>query len=80
MEDITPSTGNTNKASAIQRRMSIYSQGTPETPTFKDQSFFVSDSKNNQWLSSMVCSILFEVTETEAKEKGRIGNGYFFYP
>ncbi|XP_070603490.1 rho family-interacting cell polarization regulator 2 isoform X2 [Erythrolamprus reginae] len=40
VEDITPSTGNTNKASAIQRRMSIYSQGTPETPTFKDQSFF----------------------------------------
>ncbi|XP_039181420.1 rho family-interacting cell polarization regulator 2 isoform X4 [Crotalus tigris] len=41
VEDITPSTGNTNKASAIQRRMSIYSQGTPETPTFKDQSFFL---------------------------------------
>ncbi|KAG8133380.1 hypothetical protein E2320_011174 [Naja naja] len=40
VEDITPSTGNTNKASAIQRRMSIYSQGTPETPIFKDQSFF----------------------------------------
>ncbi|XP_032078141.1 LOW QUALITY PROTEIN: rho family-interacting cell polarization regulator 2 [Thamnophis elegans] len=40
VEDITPSTGNTSKASAIQRRMSIYSQGTPETPTFKDQSFF----------------------------------------
>ncbi|KAM3840411.1 rho family-interacting cell polarization regulator 2 isoform 1-T1 [Vipera latastei] len=41
VEDITPSTGNTNKVSAIQRRMSIYSQGTPETPTFKDQSFFL---------------------------------------
>uniref|UniRef100_A0A8C5SYR8 Rho family-interacting cell polarization regulator 2 n=1 Tax=Laticauda laticaudata TaxID=8630 RepID=A0A8C5SYR8_LATLA len=40
VEDITPSTGNTNKTSAIQRRISIYSQGTPETPIFKDQSFF----------------------------------------
>ncbi|XP_068093091.1 rho family-interacting cell polarization regulator 2 isoform X2 [Hyperolius riggenbachi] len=39
-EDLTPSTGNVNKASAIQRRVSIYSQGTPETPTFKDHSFF----------------------------------------
>ncbi|XP_061449639.1 rho family-interacting cell polarization regulator 2 isoform X2 [Rhineura floridana] len=40
VEDLTPSTGNTNKASALQRRMSMYSQGTPETPTFKDRSFF----------------------------------------
>ncbi|KAM6453539.1 rho family-interacting cell polarization regulator 2 isoform 2-T2 [Liasis olivaceus] len=40
VEDITPSTGNTNRASALQRRMSIYSQGTPETPTFKEHSFF----------------------------------------
>ncbi|XP_053570782.1 rho family-interacting cell polarization regulator 2 isoform X1 [Bombina bombina] len=39
-EDLTPSTGNINKASAVQRRVSIYSQGTPETPTFKDHSFF----------------------------------------
>ncbi|XP_069814015.1 rho family-interacting cell polarization regulator 2 isoform X1 [Dendropsophus ebraccatus] len=39
-EDLTPSTGNINKAAAIQRRVSIYSQGTPETPTFKDHSFF----------------------------------------
>ncbi|PIO37414.1 hypothetical protein AB205_0045570, partial [Aquarana catesbeiana] len=39
-EDLTPSTGNVNKASAVQRRVSIYSQGTPETPTFKDHSFF----------------------------------------
>ncbi|XP_053102252.1 rho family-interacting cell polarization regulator 2 isoform X1 [Hemicordylus capensis] len=39
VEDITPSTGSTNKA-ALQRRMSMYSQGTPETPTFKDHSFF----------------------------------------
>ncbi|XP_075069264.1 rho family-interacting cell polarization regulator 2 isoform X2 [Mixophyes fleayi] len=39
-EDLTPSTGNVNKASAVQRRFSIYSQGTPETPTFKDHSFF----------------------------------------
>ncbi|KAM8967759.1 LOW QUALITY PROTEIN: rho family-interacting cell polarization regulator 2 [Pelodytes ibericus] len=39
-EDLTPSTGNINKASALQRRVSIYSQGTPETPTFKEHSFF----------------------------------------
>ncbi|XP_040209748.1 rho family-interacting cell polarization regulator 2 isoform X4 [Rana temporaria] len=39
-EDLTPSTGNVNKASVVQRRVSIYSQGTPETPTFKDHSFF----------------------------------------
>ncbi|XP_019399994.1 PREDICTED: protein FAM65B isoform X1 [Crocodylus porosus] len=40
VEDLTPSTGNVNKASALQRRMSMYSQGTPETPVFKDRSFF----------------------------------------
>ncbi|XP_028593388.2 rho family-interacting cell polarization regulator 2 isoform X1 [Podarcis muralis] len=40
VEDLTPSAGNTNKATALQRRVSIYSQGTPETPTFKDHSFF----------------------------------------
>ncbi|XP_055562156.1 rho family-interacting cell polarization regulator 2 isoform X3 [Falco cherrug] len=40
VEDLTPSTGNVSKASALQRRMSMYSQGTPETPTFKDHSFF----------------------------------------
>nr|XP_034981057.1 rho family-interacting cell polarization regulator 2 isoform X3 [Zootoca vivipara] len=40
VEDLTPSAGNTNKASALQRRVSMYSQGTPETPTFKDHSFF----------------------------------------
>ncbi|KAM9228123.1 rho family-interacting cell polarization regulator 2 [Leptosomus discolor] len=40
VEDLTPSTGNVGKASALQRRMSMYSQGTPETPTFKDHSFF----------------------------------------
>ncbi|XP_043923018.1 rho family-interacting cell polarization regulator 2 isoform X2 [Protopterus annectens] len=39
-EDLTPSTGNLNKASAVQRRLSVYSQGTPETPTFEDRSFF----------------------------------------
>lgn len=42
VEDLTPSTGNVSKTSALQRRMSMYSQGTPETPTFKDHSFFVS--------------------------------------
>ncbi|XP_078543654.1 rho family-interacting cell polarization regulator 2 isoform X1 [Lissotriton helveticus] len=40
VEDLTPSTGNVNKTSAVQRRVSVYSQGTPETPTFKDHSFF----------------------------------------
>nr|XP_056710142.1 rho family-interacting cell polarization regulator 2 [Euleptes europaea] len=40
VEDMTPSTSSANKASALQRRMSMYSQGTPETPTFKDHSFF----------------------------------------
>ncbi|XP_077209109.1 rho family-interacting cell polarization regulator 2 isoform X1 [Paroedura picta] len=40
VEDMTPSSSNTNRSSALQRRMSMYSQGTPETPTFKDHSFF----------------------------------------
>ncbi|XP_020842511.1 rho family-interacting cell polarization regulator 2 isoform X2 [Phascolarctos cinereus] len=40
VEDVTSSTGNGSRASALQRRMSMYSQGTPETPTFKDHSFF----------------------------------------
>uniref|UniRef100_UPI00398F20BE rho family-interacting cell polarization regulator 2 isoform X1 n=2 Tax=Pristiophorus japonicus TaxID=55135 RepID=UPI00398F20BE len=41
-EDLTPSTGNLNKATCVQRRCSIYSQSTPETPTFEDFSFFSS--------------------------------------
>ncbi|XP_006872889.1 PREDICTED: protein FAM65B isoform X2 [Chrysochloris asiatica] len=40
VEDVTPSSGTGNKATALQRRMSVYSQGTPETPIFKDHSFF----------------------------------------
>ncbi|XP_036127871.1 rho family-interacting cell polarization regulator 2 isoform X4 [Molossus molossus] len=40
VEEVTPSSSAGNKAAALQRRMSIYSQGTPETPTFKDHSFF----------------------------------------
>ncbi|XP_075826143.1 rho family-interacting cell polarization regulator 2 isoform X5 [Microtus pennsylvanicus] len=40
VEDTTPSSGPGNKTAALQRRMSMYSQGTPETPTFKDHSFF----------------------------------------
>ncbi|XP_075396853.1 rho family-interacting cell polarization regulator 2 isoform X3 [Tenrec ecaudatus] len=40
VEDVTPSSGTGNKAAALQRRMSMYSQGTPETPTFKDHPFF----------------------------------------
>ncbi|KAM7054544.1 rho family-interacting cell polarization regulator 2 isoform 1-T1 [Molossus nigricans] len=42
VEEVTPSSSAGNKAAALQRRMSIYSQGTPETPTFKDHSFFSS--------------------------------------
>lgn len=42
VEDMTASSGAGNKAAALQRRMSMYSQGTPETPTLKDHSFFVS--------------------------------------
>lgn len=42
VEDMTTPSGTGNKAVALQRRMSIYSQGTPETPIFKDHSFFVS--------------------------------------
>ncbi|KAG9355496.1 hypothetical protein JZ751_000334 [Albula glossodonta] len=40
VEDLTLSSGNLSKATALQRRVSIYSQGTPETPTFQDTSFF----------------------------------------
>ncbi|MGH0164721.1 UNVERIFIED_CONTAM: hypothetical protein FKN15_076059 [Acipenser sinensis] len=41
VEDLTlSSTGNVNKAAALQRRVSVYSQGTPETPTFEETSFF----------------------------------------
>ncbi|XP_031649019.1 rho family-interacting cell polarization regulator 2 isoform X6 [Oncorhynchus kisutch] len=40
VEDLTLSSGNVSKATALQRRVSVYSQGTPETPTFQDQSFF----------------------------------------
>lgn len=40
VEDLTLSSGNVSKATALQRRVSVYSQGTPDTPTFQDQSFF----------------------------------------
>uniref|UniRef100_A0A3P8WPC2 Rho family-interacting cell polarization regulator 2 n=1 Tax=Cynoglossus semilaevis TaxID=244447 RepID=A0A3P8WPC2_CYNSE len=40
VEDLTLSSGNVSKATVLQRRVSIYSQGTPETPTFQDTSFF----------------------------------------
>ncbi|KAM9839090.1 rho family-interacting cell polarization regulator 2 [Aulostomus maculatus] len=40
VEDLTLSSSNVSKATALQRRVSIYSQGTPETPTFQDTSFF----------------------------------------
>ncbi|XP_051872834.1 rho family-interacting cell polarization regulator 2 isoform X2 [Pristis pectinata] len=45
-EDLTPSTGNLHKATSVQRRSSIYSQSTPETPTFEDFSFFSSQLEN----------------------------------
>ncbi|XP_066102809.1 rho family-interacting cell polarization regulator 2 isoform X5 [Saccopteryx bilineata] len=40
VEDATPSAGTGNKAAALQRRISIYSQGSPESPAFKDHSLF----------------------------------------
>uniref|UniRef100_A0A672FYA4 Rho family-interacting cell polarization regulator 2 n=1 Tax=Salarias fasciatus TaxID=181472 RepID=A0A672FYA4_SALFA len=40
VEDLTLSSGNVSKATALQRRVSVYSQGTPDTPTFQDTSFF----------------------------------------
>ncbi|XP_061598436.1 rho family-interacting cell polarization regulator 2 isoform X2 [Cololabis saira] len=40
VEDLTLSSGNLSKATALQRRVSVYSQGTPETPTFQENSFF----------------------------------------
>ncbi|XP_078395355.1 rho family-interacting cell polarization regulator 2 isoform X2 [Cetorhinus maximus] len=46
-EDLTPSTGNLNKATCVQRRCSIYSQSTPETPTFEDFSFFSSQLEDD---------------------------------
>lgn len=42
VEDSTPSSGAGSRAAALQRRVSVYSQGTPETPTFRDHAFFVS--------------------------------------
>lgn len=45
VEDLTLSSGNISKATALQRRVSVYSQGTPETPTFQDTSFFVSQTR-----------------------------------
>uniref|UniRef100_A0A3Q3XLS5 Rho family-interacting cell polarization regulator 2 n=1 Tax=Mola mola TaxID=94237 RepID=A0A3Q3XLS5_MOLML len=40
VEDLALSSGNLSKATVLQRRVSVYSQGTPETPTFQDTSFF----------------------------------------
>ncbi|KAM6903729.1 rho family-interacting cell polarization regulator 2 isoform 1-T1 [Lycodopsis pacificus] len=40
VEDLSLSSGNLSKATALQRRVSVYSQGTPETPTFQDAAFF----------------------------------------
>ncbi|XP_058233265.1 rho family-interacting cell polarization regulator 2 isoform X2 [Hemibagrus wyckioides] len=40
VEDLTLSSGNVSKTTALQRRVSVYSQGTPETPTFQDATFF----------------------------------------
>ncbi|XP_036826728.1 rho family-interacting cell polarization regulator 2 isoform X2 [Oncorhynchus mykiss] len=51
VEDLTLSSGNVSKATALQRRVSIYSQGTPETPTFQDQSFFWHPSPTQHRLS-----------------------------
>lgn len=48
VEDFTLSSGNVSKATVLQRRVSVYSQGTPETPTFQDASFFVSPIRSPQ--------------------------------
>ncbi|XP_064202986.1 rho family-interacting cell polarization regulator 2-like isoform X1 [Anguilla rostrata] len=45
VEDLTLSLGNLSKAAALQRRVSVYSQGTPETPIFQDSSYFKWDTK-----------------------------------
>ncbi|XP_062870584.1 rho family-interacting cell polarization regulator 2 isoform X2 [Trichomycterus rosablanca] len=42
VEDLTLSSGNVSKATALQRRVSVYSQGTPETPTFHNDTTFFS--------------------------------------
>ncbi|XP_055749511.1 rho family-interacting cell polarization regulator 2-like isoform X2 [Salvelinus fontinalis] len=51
VEDLTLSSGNVSKATALQRRVSVYSQGTPETPTFQDQSLFWHPSPTQHRLS-----------------------------
>uniref|UniRef100_A0A3Q2CAT2 Rho family-interacting cell polarization regulator 2 n=1 Tax=Cyprinodon variegatus TaxID=28743 RepID=A0A3Q2CAT2_CYPVA len=56
VEDLTLSSGNLSKAAALQRRVSVYSQGTPETPTFQDSSFFVS---SNTHLSISACLLTY---------------------
>ncbi|XP_055510266.1 rho family-interacting cell polarization regulator 2 isoform X3 [Leucoraja erinacea] len=48
-EDLTPSTGNLHKASNVQRRSSISSQGTPETPTFEAFSFWPSQLEDDMF-------------------------------
>lgn len=57
VEDVTASSSAGNKTAALQRRMSMYSQGTPETPTFKDHSFFVSPGWLVQWCDCGVPSL-----------------------
>ncbi|KAG5842572.1 hypothetical protein ANANG_G00179050 [Anguilla anguilla] len=60
-EDLTLSSGNLSKATALQRRVSVYSQGTPETPTFQDTSFF-----------SVLPDDVFENGESSAPECKRL--------
>uniref|UniRef100_A0A8I3WG31 Rho family-interacting cell polarization regulator 2 n=1 Tax=Callithrix jacchus TaxID=9483 RepID=A0A8I3WG31_CALJA len=57
VEDTTPSSGAGNKAAALQRRMSMYSQGTPETPTFKDHSFFCKPAGSRSRSSSLSLTV-----------------------
>lgn len=54
VEDFTLSSGNVSKATVLQRRVSVYSQGTPETPTFQDASFFVSAVPKRQEMVFLV--------------------------
>uniref|UniRef100_A0A8C9U211 Rho family-interacting cell polarization regulator 2 n=1 Tax=Scleropages formosus TaxID=113540 RepID=A0A8C9U211_SCLFO len=75
VEDLTLSSGNLNKATALQRRVSVYSQGTPETPTFQDTSFFVSVPGPNASVSLCVLSpnsnpeITVTPPETEPRQR-----------
>uniref|UniRef100_A0A4W4G356 Rho family-interacting cell polarization regulator 2 n=1 Tax=Electrophorus electricus TaxID=8005 RepID=A0A4W4G356_ELEEL len=68
VEDLTLSSGNVSKATALQRRVSIYSQGTPETPTFQDTAFFVSFILSRE---SLTWRLSFTFSDTPASSPGQ---------